>query len=87
MSVTIRLARGGSKKTPFYRVVVTDTRNSRDGRFLEKIGTFDPAKEGASGLTINTARLEHWESHGAVASPTVTKVVKASKKLAAAAAK
>ena len=57
MAVTIRLARGGSKKTPFYRVVVTDTRNSRDGRFLEKIGTFDPSKEGATGLTLDlTAR-------------------------------
>lgn len=85
MAVTIRLARGGSKKTPFYRVVVTDTRNSRDGRFLEKIGTFDPSKEGATGLTLDTARLEHWQSHGAVASATVTKVVKLSKKLAAAA--
>ncbi|MFO0667051.1 MAG: 30S ribosomal protein S16 [Polyangiaceae bacterium] len=84
MAVTIRLARGGSKKTPFYRVVVTDTRNSRDGRFLEKIGTFDPAKNGA-GLSIDLERFKHWESRGATPSATVLQVVKASSKLAAAA--
>lgn len=84
MAVTIRLARGGSKKTPFYRVVVTDTRNSRDGRFLEKIGTFDPAKDG-EGLSIDMDRLKHWASRGATPSATVLQVVKAANKRAAAA--
>jgi small subunit ribosomal protein S16 len=86
MAVHIRLARAGSKKKPFYRLVVTDHRSPRGGRFLEKIGTFDPAKkELGEGLTIDQTRLEYWRGHGATASDTVTSLLKASAKLAVAA--
>ena len=72
--VVIRLARGGAKKRPFYRVVVTDQRNPRDGRFIERIGTFDPNKE--DGLEIDLARVEHWTGLGAQTSDTVKTLVK-----------
>ena len=67
MSLKIRLARGGSKKRPFYRVVVTDSRAPRDGRFIEKIGTYNPmlAKDSADRLTLVTERAQHWLSVGA----------------------
>ncbi len=74
MAVHIRLARHGSKKRPFYRVVVTDQRNSRDGRFIEKVGTFDPNQEG--GLTLDAARIDHWKGLGAQTSPTVERLLK-----------
>ena len=82
MAVHIRLARHGSKKRPFYRVVVTDQRNPRDGRFIERIGTFDPNVEG--GLTLDLARIEHWTGLGAQTSPTVQKLVKNAAKAKAA---
>jgi small subunit ribosomal protein S16 len=74
MAVHIRLARHGSKKRPFYRVVVTDQRNSRDGRFIEKLGTFDPAI--ANGLQVDNSRIEYWQGQGAQASDTVTRLLK-----------
>ena len=87
MAVHIRLARAGAKKKPFYRLVVTDHRSPRGGRFLELIGTFDPSKkELGGGLTVNQARLEYWRSHGATPSETVERMLKAAAKLAAAAA-
>jgi len=82
MAVHIRLARHGSKKRPFYRVVVTDHRNPRDGRFIERIGTFDPNVEG--GLTLDLSRVEHWKGHGAQASETVQKLIKTAAKAKAA---
>lgn len=82
MAVHIRLARHGSKKRPFYRVVVTDQRNSRDGRFIERIGTFDPNAE--NGLTVDLERADYWKSHGAQASETVSKLLKNAAKAKAA---
>ena len=88
MAVHIRLARAGAKKNPFYRLVVTDHRAPRGGRFLERVGTFDPAKkELGSGLLVDLARLEYWTARGATPSDTVQGLLKASAKLAAAAAK
>ncbi len=75
MAVHIRLARHGSKKTPFYRVVVTDQRNARDGRFIENIGTFNPsASEG--GLTLDRERLNYWKAQGARPSHTLDRLLK-----------
>ncbi len=67
MSLRIRLARGGAKKRPFYRIVVADSRSPRDGRFIEKIGTFDPmlAKDDAKRVIIQEDRIKHWLSVGA----------------------
>ena len=74
MAVHIRLARHGSKKRAFYRVVVTDQRNSRDGRFIERVGTFDPNAEG--GLTLDLARINYWKGVGAQTSATLEKLIK-----------
>jgi small subunit ribosomal protein S16 len=82
MAVHIRLARGGAKKTPFYRVVVTDSRSPRGGRFLESVGIFNPLKEGPAQLDL--ARIAYWQSVGAQASDTVARLVAANKKAAAA---
>jgi small subunit ribosomal protein S16 len=73
--VVIRLARGGAKKKPFYRVVVADRRNPRDGRFIEQLGTFDPrAKE--HGMRLELARIEHWIGQGAQPSDRVGQLIK-----------
>lgn len=75
--VVIRLARGGAKKRPFYNIVVTDSRNRRDGRFIERVGFYNPVASGATqSLSINTARLDYWQQNGATLSPTVTRLVK-----------
>ena len=75
--VVIRLSRGGSKKTPFYNVVVADSRNRRDGRFIERVGFYNPsAKVATESLRIDEARVNHWKSHGAQLSDTVTRLVK-----------
>ena len=88
MAVHIRLARAGTKKKPFYRVVVTDQRAPRGGRFLENIGTFDPAKEMKDApLKVNADRLAFWRGNGAQTSETLTKLLKAAAKSQAAAAK
>ena len=67
MAVAIRLARGGSKKRPYYRVVVADSRNSRDGRFIEKVGTYNPllAKDSPERVKLDHDRISHWLSVGA----------------------
>ncbi|MGO9132649.1 MAG: 30S ribosomal protein S16 [Methylovirgula sp.] len=67
MSLKIRLSRGGAKKRPFYRVVVADSRFPRDGRFIEKIGTFDPlkAKDAADRLVLDVERATAWIAKGA----------------------
>ena len=67
MSLKIRLARGGSKKRPYYTVVVADARSPRDGRFIEKLGSWNPmlAKDDAARIVINGERVKHWLDHGA----------------------
>jgi small subunit ribosomal protein S16 len=67
MSLKIRLARGGAKKRPHYSIVIADARAPRDGRFIEKIGTFDPlkAKDSAERIKLDTERASYWLSHGA----------------------
>ena len=75
--VVIRLARGGANKRPFYHVVVADSRRSRDGRFIERLGFYDPkAPEGRETLRVNLERVDHWKSKGAQLSPTVVRLVK-----------
>lgn len=75
--VIIRLARGGAKKTPFYNVVVADSRNRRDGRFIERVGFYNPsASANAEGLRIDLARIAHWQNNGAQLSDTVARLVK-----------
>lgn len=77
--VTIRLARGGAKKRPFYQVVVTDSRNRRDGRYIERIGFFNPLAVGEEvRLNINTERAQHWVSKGAKPSDRVAKLLQES---------
>ena len=68
--VVIRLARAGTKKKPFYRVVVADRRDARDGRFIEQVGTYDPRKQ-THGLAVALDRVDHWVGHGAQPSETV----------------
>ena len=88
MAVHIRLARAGTKKRPFYRVVVTDQRSPRGGRFLENIGTFDPSKETKdTPLKLNAERLAFWRSNGAVPSDTLVRLLKRASKQEATAAK
>jgi len=77
MAVHIRLARHGSRKAPFYRVVVSDQRNSRDGRFIEHIGLFDP-RESKAPFTLDQSRYEYWTGQGAVPSATLCRLVKQS---------
>jgi small subunit ribosomal protein S16 len=75
--VVIRLARGGAKNRPFYNVVVADSRNRRDGRFIERVGFYNPlVAEGSNeALRIQLDRVAHWESHGAKVSDAVKKLV------------
>lgn len=85
--VVIRLARGGSKKRPFYIIVATDSRNRRDGRFNERIGFYNPMASGAAPrLSINEASLNAWVANGAQMSDTVARLYKEFKKAAAPAA-
>jgi small subunit ribosomal protein S16 len=75
--VIIRLARGGAKKRPFYSVVVADSRNRRDGRFIERVGFYDPlAKDGVEGLRLDGARIKYWQGNGAQLSDCVARLVK-----------
>jgi small subunit ribosomal protein S16 len=75
--VVIRLARGGAKDRPFFNVVVADKRARRDGRFIERIGFYNPqAKDGEEGVRIAADRLNHWVSNGAQLADSVKKLVK-----------
>lgn len=75
--VKIRLARAGAKKRPFYHVVVADVRRSRDGRFIERVGFYDPiGNAGQEALRIDMARVNHWLSTGAQASERVASLIK-----------
>jgi small subunit ribosomal protein S16 len=77
--VVIRLARSGAKKRPFFNMVVTDSRNRRDGRFIERIGFYNPvAAESEQGLRVDAQRLSYWQGQGAQMSPTVARLVKQS---------
>lgn len=77
--VTIRLSRGGAKKRPFYHLTVTDSRNARDGRFIERVGFFNPVARGQEvRLSIDTDRVEYWQSQGAQISPRVARLIKES---------
>ncbi len=75
MSLRIRLSRGGAKKRPFYRIVVADSRSPRDGRFIEKIGTYNPmlAKDDPARINFDTDRAKHWLGAGALPSERVAK--------------
>lgn len=82
--VVIRLARGGAKKRPFFNIVATDSRNRRDGRFIERVGFYNPVASGAeTGLSINVERLAYWQQNGAQLSPTVERLVKQAAKASA----
>jgi small subunit ribosomal protein S16 len=75
--VVIRLSRGGSKGRPFFNIVVADKRVRRDGRFIERLGFYNPiAAEGEQGLRLSLERIEYWRSHGAQVSPTVQRLIK-----------
>jgi small subunit ribosomal protein S16 len=75
--VTIRLARAGAKKRPFYHIVVADSRRARDGRYIERVGFFNPiATGGEERLRIDRGRVDHWVSHGAQASDRVSRLLK-----------
>lgn len=82
--VTIRLARGGSKKRPFYHLTVTNSRSARNGRFIERVGFFNPVARGQEEtLRVDTVRLQHWISQGAQLSDRVATLVKDQLKAAA----
>jgi len=75
--VTIRLSRGGAKKRPYYHVVVTDSRNRRDGRYIERLGFFNPVAKGNEiRLNLNRDRIDHWLGQGAQASDRVSQLLK-----------
>ena len=84
MSVSIRLRREGAKNRPYYKVVVTDSRSPRDGKFIEIIGTYDPKKTGHNS-TLKVDRAEYWIARGAQPSDTVRSLLKKTRKQAAAA--
>jgi small subunit ribosomal protein S16 len=75
--VVIRLARGGAKRRPFFNIVATDSRNARDGRFIERVGFYNPVAAGAEvKFRIAQDRLTHWTGVGAQVSPTVARLLK-----------
>jgi small subunit ribosomal protein S16 len=83
MAVVLRLARAGAKKKPYYHVVATDSRNPRDGKFLEAVGAYDPNHNPAK-VEFNAERLEYWIKSGAQPSETVGELIKRHKRAAAA---
>lgn len=82
--VVIRLARSGSKKRPFYNIVAADSRNRRDGRFIERVGYYNPVASGnEKSLVINAERLAYWQGTGAQLSDTVARLAKQAAKAVA----
>jgi small subunit ribosomal protein S16 len=79
MSMKIRLARGGSKKRPFYRIVAADSRMARDGRFIEKLGTYNPllAKDSEERVQMDAERVQHWLNVGAQPTDRVSRFLEA----------
>ena len=75
MALKIRLSRGGAKKRPFYRIVIADSRMPRDGRFIERVGVYNPMLENKNPdrVQLNEERIKHWMSHGATPSDRVAK--------------
>ncbi|MDH3988320.1 MAG: 30S ribosomal protein S16 [Gammaproteobacteria bacterium] len=83
--VSIRLSRAGAKKRPFYHLVVTDSRNRRDGRYIERLGFFNPVgKESEENVRIDLERVDYWLGQGAQPSDRVASLLKAQRKAAAA---
>lgn len=81
--VTIRLARGGAKKRPFYHLTVSDSRKSRDGRFIERVGFFNPVARGQEErLRVDLDRVAHWQDQGAQVSARVNELLKEARKQA-----
>jgi len=79
MSVKIRLSRHGARKKPFYRIVVSDSRSPRDGRFIEQVGTYDP-RSASGGVRLDMAKLDKWLERGATPTQTVSELIKREKK-------
>jgi small subunit ribosomal protein S16 len=77
MSVKIRLSRLGKKNRPYWRIVAIDSREKRDGAYLENLGTYDPLKHQV--VQLHTDRIQDWVAKGAICSPTVTKIMKMGK--------
>ena len=75
MAVKIRLARHGAKKRPFYRIVAADSESPRDGRFLERLGTYNPLQDPAA-VVLNTDRIKYWIGQGATPTDTVKSILK-----------
>ncbi len=77
MALRIRMARGGAKKRPYYRIVIADSRSPRDGRFIEKVGTYNPLlkKDDPNRVTLNEERIKHWLGNGATQSDRVGRVL------------
>lgn len=75
MSVKIRLSRHGGKKKPFYRIVVSDSRSPRDGKYIEQVGSYDP-KSVSGGVTMNREKVEKWLKQGARPTQTVSELIK-----------
>ncbi len=86
--VTVRLSRGGAKKKPFYQIVVTDSRNRRDGRYIERLGFYNPMSrnEHEESLRIDLDRIDYWVGTGAQLSDRVAKLVKTKRETLQAAA-
>lgn len=83
--VTIRLSRGGALKRPFYHIVVTDSRSRRDGRYIERLGFYNPSPvEGEKGIEVDLERADYWVSHGAQISERVAGLLKQFRKAQAA---
>lgn len=81
--VTIRLSRGGAKRQPFYSIVVTDSRNARDGRNIERVGFYNPVARGQEErLRIDLDRIDHWVGTGAQTSDRVAKLIEEARKAA-----
>lgn len=85
MAVAIRLRREGNRNSPYYKVVVTDKRSPRDGKFIEIIGNYDPKKTGVN-YTVKLDRIDHWVKNGAQMSDTVRSIVKKARTASPAAA-
>ena len=85
MATALRLKREGSKDRPFYRVIATDSRARRDGRFIESLGTYNPMSKATPNFELDLERIDYWLSNGAQPSETVASLVKKGRKAAAAA--
>ena len=83
MAIKIRLARGGSKKRPFYRIVAADSRMPRDGRFIEKLGTYNPLlpKDSEERIKMNMERIDYWLSQGAQPTDRISRFLEAAGKI------